>query len=121
MAAAGALLPLMIWASADYGATWDELPRQAYGERIWRYYEGRLQLDRFRADGSGSHLYGGLFEVVAIALQRQLDADPYRLRHGLNACVGWLGIVFCGVLFMAAIQLFALGVIADLISAHRTG
>jgi hypothetical protein len=98
MAAAGALLPLMIWASADYGATWDELPRQAYGERIWRYYEGRLQLDRFRADGSGSHLYGGLFEVVAIALQRQLDADPYRLRHGLNACVGWLGIVFCGVL-----------------------
>ena len=98
IAIAAALLPLMIWSSADYGATWDELPRQAYGERIWRYYEGRVQLDRFRADGSGSHLYGGLFEVVAIALQRKLDADPYRVRHGWNACVGWLGIVFCGVL-----------------------
>ena len=29
-------------------------------------------------------------------------------------------ILLGGVLFMAAIQLFALGVIADLISAHRT-
>ena len=98
VAMATGLLPLMIWVSADYGATWDELPRQAYGERIWQYYEGRLRLDRFRDDGSGSHLYGGLFEVVAIALQRALDADPYRVRHAWNACVGWLGVVFCGVL-----------------------
>ena len=98
IAIAALLLPLMFLASADYGATWDELPRQAYGERIWQYYEGRIQLDRFRADRSGSHLYGGLFVVVAVALQRQLDAEPYRVRHGWNACVGWLGIVFCGLL-----------------------
>ena len=98
MAVAAALLPLMVLASADYGATWDELPRQAYGERIWRYYEGRIDLDRFREDGSGSHLYGGLFEIVAVGLQRVLDADPYLVRHGWNAVVGWLGVVFCGLL-----------------------
>ena len=88
----------MVFASADYGATWDELPRQAYGERIWRYYEGQLDLSRFREDRTGGHLYGGLFEVVAIALQRGLDVDPYRVRHGWNAVVGWLGVVFCGML-----------------------
>jgi hypothetical protein len=98
MVVAAALLPVMILASADYGATWDELPRQAYGERIWRYYEGQIDLSRFREDGSGSHLYGGLFEIVAVGLQRVLDADPYRVRHGWNALVGWLGVVFCGVL-----------------------
>jgi hypothetical protein len=97
-AVAAALLPVMVLASADYGATWDELPRQGYGERIWQYYEGKIDLSRFREDGSGSHLYGGLFEIVAVALQRLIDADPYRVRHGWTAVVGWLGVVFCGVL-----------------------
>jgi hypothetical protein len=92
------LLPFMVWTSGDYGVTWDELPRQLYGEEIWQYYEGRRPLDLFRANRSGAHLYGGLFEVGAIALQRTLDLDPYRIRHGWTAVVGWLGIVACGAL-----------------------
>ena len=92
------LLPLMVWASGDYGVTWDEVPRQAYGEQIWQYYEGQRSLAHFRADRSGAHLYGGLFEIVAIGLQRVLDLDPFRVRHGWTAVVGWLGIVACGAL-----------------------
>lgn len=90
------LLPAMVWLSGDFGVTWDELPRQAYGERIWAFYEGRHGYERFPADGS--HLYAGLFEVSAVALQQVLPLNTYVVRHGLNALFGWTAIVFCGVL-----------------------
>jgi len=92
------LLPVMVLLSADYGVTWDELPRQVYGERVWQFYEGRSQAASFRTDPAGSHLYGGLFDVTAVALQRVLPLDRYVVRHGLNAVFGWLGIVACYVL-----------------------
>jgi 4-amino-4-deoxy-L-arabinose transferase-like glycosyltransferase len=92
------LLPVMVWLSADYGVTWDELPRQAYGERVWQFYEGRSRPDAFHTDPAGSHLYGGLFDLSAVALQKLLPLDPYLVRHNLNAVVGWLGIVACFVL-----------------------
>jgi hypothetical protein len=89
------LLPLMVVLSGDHGATWDELPRQAYGERIVRYYKGDIGVDRFPADGS--HLYGGLFDVTAVGLQSLLPHDTYRVRHGLNAVFGWIGIAACAL------------------------
>lgn len=92
------LLPVMVLLSADYGVTWDELPRQVYGERVWQFYEGRSRATAFRTDPAGSHLYGGLFDVTAVALQRVLPLDPYVVRHGLNAVFGWLGIAACYVL-----------------------
>ncbi len=92
------LLPLMVLLSPDYGVTWDERPRQAYGEKVWQFYEGRVQLDRFRADRTGAHLYGALFDVTAVALEKALPLDRYVVRHGLNAAFGWLGIVGCYVL-----------------------
>jgi len=91
------LLPVMVLLSADYGVTWDELPRQVYGQRVWQFYEDRSQAT-FRTDPAGSHLYGGLFDVTAVALQRVLPLDRYVVRHGLNAVFGWLGIVACYVL-----------------------
>ncbi len=90
------LLPFMLWVSADFGVTVDELARQTYGEAIWRLYAGEVTTKAVPA--GKSRLYGGLFDVSAVALQRGLPLDPYVVRHGLNATVGWLGVVFCGAL-----------------------
>ena len=89
------LLPLMVLLSPDYGVTWDERPRQAYGERVWEFYEGRVQLDRFQTDRTGGHLYGALFDLTAVALEKVIPLDRYVVRHALNAVFGWLGIVGC--------------------------
>jgi hypothetical protein len=98
MAFAALLLPLMLWMSPDYGVTWDELPRQAYGEKIWQFYQGLRARETFATDPAGGHLYGGLFDVTAVGLQRLLPLDPYLVRHALNAVAGWLGIVGGGLL-----------------------
>lgn len=94
--AVAALLPLMIFLSRDFGVTWDELTRQRFGERLVEYYQGEFDLERFETDGS--RLYGGLFDLTAVGLQRLLPLDPYVVRHGLNAFFGWLGIVACALL-----------------------
>ena len=91
-----ALLPLMVALSRDFGVTWDELPRQRFGERIVEYYQGEIRIEQFETDGS--RLYGGLFDITAVLLQRLLPLDPYNVRHGLNAVFGWLGIVACAAL-----------------------
>ena len=94
--AVAALLPLMIALSRDFGVTWDELPRQRFGERMLEYYQGRYSIDRFETDGS--RLYGGLFDLSAVGLQHLLPWDTYVVRHALNAFCGWLGVVACALL-----------------------
>ena len=94
------LLPFMLWVSVDYGVTLDEESRQTHGESIWRFYAGRVTAED---TGAGVlRFYGGLFDMLAVALQRGLrrvlPLDPYVVRHGLNATFGWLGVVLCGVL-----------------------
>jgi len=86
-----ALLPVLLVMSRDFGVTWDEANRQANGERIWALYHGIPQAEK-------GYLYGGLFDVSAVALQHVLPLDKYLVRHLLNAFVGWLGIVGCGAL-----------------------
>ena len=88
------LLPLMLWLSRDFGVTWDEIHRQANGERIWLLYQGIVREPATPAE----HLYGGLFDVIAVALQPRLPFDLYDTRHLLNACFGWIGIVGCGLI-----------------------
>ena len=90
-----AVLAVMVGVSRDYGATWDELPRQAYGERIVRFYRGEIGMERFPADGS--HLYGGLFDVAVVGFQNVLPFDKYNVRHGVTAVAGWLGILACAL------------------------
>ena len=94
LAVAVLLLPLLLWMSRDFGVTWDEIHRQANGERIWLRHQGIVKEPATPAE----HLYGGLFDVIAVGLQRLLPLDPYDVRHLLNASFGWLGIVACGLL-----------------------
>jgi hypothetical protein len=99
VAFAALLLPLMLWMSRDFGVTWDEVDRQYNGERIWDLYRG---VDR----GPGvwaEHLYGGLFDVTVVAVQKALPGvDLFVVRHMVNAAFGWLGIVFAGGIVWAA-------------------
>jgi hypothetical protein len=94
VAVAMALLPLMIWMSRDFGVTWDEIHGQAYGERVHALYRGLPSEQSVELE----HLYGALFDASAVALQRVIHADPYVVRHGLNAFFGWLAVVGCGLL-----------------------
>ena len=90
------LLPLMLLVSPDYGATWDEDLQQRRGENIVAYYSGRVHALDVSEDGS--HFYGAPFDVLAVMVQKVVPADPYVVRHALNAFVGWLSIVLCGML-----------------------
>ena len=107
-----ALLPLMLWASRDFGVTWDEIHRQANGERIWLLYQGIVRQPATPAE----HLYGGLFDVLAVALQPRLPFDIFDTRHLLNAFLGWTGIVGCGLIGLRAgggrVAFFAIAALA---------
>jgi hypothetical protein len=84
----------MVLASFDFGATWDERTRHAYGERVWEFLIGVRSRSSFREDGG--HRYGGLFDVICAAAERWLPANRYVLRHAINAIFGWVGVVYAG-------------------------
>ena len=88
------LLPLMVTVSLDFGVTWDEGARHANGVRVWEYLAGGRDPSLLR----GGHVYGGLFDVVAVAAERYFDANRWVARHAVNAVFGWMGAVFCGAL-----------------------
>ena len=91
---AAALLPIMVLASFDFGVTWDENARHEYGEHIWEFFSGLRSRSSFVEDGG--HLYGGLFDVICVAVERWLPLNRYVLRHAINAIVGWVGVMYCG-------------------------
>jgi hypothetical protein len=88
------LLPIMVLASYDFGVTWDEKARHQYGEHIWEFYRGLRSRSAFVEDGG--HLYGGLFDVICVAVERWLPVNRYVLRHAINAVFGWIGVVYSG-------------------------
>jgi hypothetical protein len=85
------LLPLMVWISHDYGATWDEPRRHQHGIRVVEYWNGERGIRSFKTNGS--HLYGGLFDILCVYAERHVNGDRYVLRHRLNATFGWIGIL----------------------------
>ncbi len=64
---AAALLPAMVLASFHFGVTWDEKSRHHYGELIWDFYTGVRGREAFPE--TGGHLYGGLFDLLAVAAE----------------------------------------------------
>ncbi len=88
-----ALLPLMLRASLDFGATWDELARHRNGENVLEYLRGERSGE---AASGGRTIYPALFDVICAWLEQQVSADRYVLRHLVNASFGWVGILFCG-------------------------
>ena len=85
------LIGLVALTFGDYGISNDEEVQQRYGELIVRYYTSGLA-DRAVFHFRNLYLYGGLFDVVAVGLQKLLPLDPYAVRHLLSALTGIGGI-----------------------------
>ena len=84
----------MLWASFDFGVTWDEKSRHRYGEYIWMFYRGTRERSAFGE--TGGHLYGGLFDFICAGVEQWVPLNRYVVRHLVNATFGWVGIVYAG-------------------------
>jgi hypothetical protein len=89
-----ALLPIMVFASFDFGATWDERDRHHYGELVLEFFKGLRRRSDFTEEVGG--LYGGLFDTLCAALEQWVPMNRYVLRHVVTAAFGWAGVVYCG-------------------------
>jgi hypothetical protein len=75
----------------SYAITNDEGIQHHYGELILAYYgSGFTDQDVFTFQNL--YLYGGLFDIIAVALSHLVPIDPYDLRHILCALIGIGGI-----------------------------
>jgi hypothetical protein len=87
-----ALVVVALFTVKDYAISNDEGVQQRYGELIIEYYRSGLRAhDLFTFQNL--YLYGGLFDVVAVALANVIPIDPYELRHILCSMTGIGGIL----------------------------
>jgi len=91
---AGVLLALAVaglFTFKDYAISNDEGVQHHYGELIIAYYRSGFAVrDLFTFQNL--YLYGGLFDIIAVALAHVTSVDPYDLRHVLCAMMGIGGI-----------------------------
>jgi hypothetical protein len=86
-----ALVVIALCTFRDYAISNDEGVQHRYGELIIAYYaSGFKDLSVFSFQNL--YLYGGLFDIVVVALSHLLPIDPYDLRHILCAMIGIGGI-----------------------------
>ncbi len=86
-----ALVVIALATFKDYAISNDEGVQHHYGELIIAYYKSGFK-DQSLFSFENLYLYGGLFDVVAIALSQLIPIDPYDLRHILCALIGIGGI-----------------------------
>jgi hypothetical protein len=87
-----AALVVMAWFTfRDYAISNDEGVQHHYGELIIAYYRSGFEVrDLFSFENL--YLYGGLFDIIAVALAHVVPLDAYELRHILCAMIGIGGI-----------------------------
>ena len=88
----GTLLVLVVSTFGDYAISNDEEVQQRYGELIVAYYASGFS-DHAVFHFDNLYLYGGLFDVIAVGLEKVLPLDLYAVRHLLSAVTGVSGIV----------------------------
>jgi hypothetical protein len=88
----GLLIILVLTTFGDYAISNDEEVQQRYGELIVAYY-GSSFADQGLFHFRNLYLYGGLFDIIAVGLERILPFDLYAVRHLLSALTGVGGIV----------------------------
>jgi hypothetical protein len=86
-----AIVVLALWTFRDYAISNDEGVQHHYGALILRYYASGFK-EQGVFNFENLYLYGGLFDIVAVALAHLLPIDPYHLRHILCALIGIAGI-----------------------------
>jgi hypothetical protein len=86
-----ALVVVALFTYKDYAISNDEGVQHHYAELIIAYYtSGFKDLSVFGFQNL--YLYGGLFDIIAVALSHAVPIDPYDLRHILCALIGIGGI-----------------------------
>lgn len=92
LALLAALVALAFATYDSYAISNDEGAQQRYGELIIAYYlSGFTDQQLFHFDNL--YLYGGLFDILAVMVERALPMfDPYAVRHLLCAMTGIAGI-----------------------------
>jgi hypothetical protein len=85
------LIVLVVKTFADYAISNDEEVQQRYGELIVLYYTSGFA-DQALFHFRNLYLYGGLFDVIAVGLEKALPLDTYAVRHLLCALIGVGGI-----------------------------
>jgi hypothetical protein len=88
----GLLIILVLSTFRDYAISNDEEVQQRYGELIVTYY-GSSFADQGLFHFRNLYLYGGLFDVIAVSLEKMIPLDTYAVRHLLSALTGVGGIV----------------------------
>lgn len=91
LAAFAAFAVLAVLTVGDYAISNDEIVQHRYGELIISYYASGFTDERvFHFENL--YLYGGLFDVISILLERVLPLELYDIRHLLCAITGIGGI-----------------------------
>ena len=85
------LIALVAATFRDYAISNDEEVQQHYGALIIRYYSSGFT-DQALFHFRDLYLYGGLFDVAALGLEKILPLDPYDVRHLLSSLIGVGGI-----------------------------
>ena len=97
------LLCLAIWCLATFrqhGISNDEYVQHTYGQLLLAWYQsGFVNTAAFHF--RNLYLYGGLFDLMAAALESHTSLWVWDMRHLLSAAFGWLG--FLGVYRFAAL------------------
>ena len=87
----GTLVALIGFTFGDYAISNDEEVQQRYGEMIIAYYTSDFA-DQALFHFRNLYLYGGLFDVVAVGIEKLIPLDLYQVRHMLTALCGVGGI-----------------------------
>lgn len=88
----GALVLWVALAFRDYGMSNDEPVQQTYGELLWAWYASGFVDDR-AFSYINLYLYGGLFDLLAVGLQKLLPLPVHEARHLLSAALGIFGLL----------------------------
>ncbi|MFS2008508.1 ArnT family glycosyltransferase [Azospirillum sp. CT11-132] len=94
LAAALGLLALIVLVAVtfrQYGISNDEEVQHVYGAKLIDWYRSGFT-DDSAFTYKNLYLYGGLFDMAAVALAPLLPFDPYETRHLLCALIGVAGI-----------------------------
>ncbi len=82
-----ALVVIALTTYKDYSISNDEGVQHHYGELIIAYYKSGFK-NQSLFSFQNLYLYGGLFDIIAVALAHLVPIDPYDLRHILCALTG---------------------------------
>ncbi len=89
---------VMMWMSRDFGISGDEVTQHTYGQKVLAYLTSS-GADKSALTFKNVYFYGGLYDAFCAALEKAFPAaDPYNIRHALNALMGALTIAAASLL-----------------------